>query len=110
MFFQNAMHFFFPKTSDPAEANKFYEASRTFCEQQTGWQITKRLIYAIRYRHNGHEYLAQVGDLDNTDGLVTCIFETSQAFLVCTPKRGVLRGEPMIVGRSDISDIEDFEP
>jgi hypothetical protein len=103
------MHFFIPRTTDPAEAEKIYEASRTHCEQLTGWPTTKRSIYSVRYRHNGHEHLAQVGDWDNTDGLVICIFETSQAFLVCTPNRGVLRGEPILVGRSDVSDIEDFE-
>ena len=110
MFGQETMNFFIPKTSDSAEATKIYEASRTFCEQQTGWPTTKRLIYSVRYRHNGHQHLAQVGDLDNTDGLVICIFETLQAFLVCTPNRGVLRGEPILVGRSAVSYIEDFEP
>lgn len=104
------MQFFIPQASDPTEAIKIYEASRKFCEQQTGWPTTNRSIYAIRYRHDGQEYLAQVGDLDNSDGLVICIFETSRAFLICTPNRGVLRGEPILVSRTDVSDTEDFEP
>lgn len=103
------MQFFIPKAKDDGQAGDLYEGARAFCEQQTGWKTTSRQIYALRYRHDGVEHLAQVGALDSLEGLVTCIFETAQAYLVCTPERGVIRGFPILVGRTDASDIEEFD-
>lgn len=103
------MRFFVPNASDGQQAQQLYEGARRFCEAQMQWQTTQRKIYSIRYRHDGVEYLAQVGSLDYSEGLVVCIFETAQAFLVCTPERGVLRGSPIIVGCPDCSDVEEFE-
>lgn len=103
------MRFFIPKSKDEVQAVEIYEGARTFCEKQTGWKTTNRRIFSVRYRHNGVEYLAQVGSLDYTEGLVICIFETPQCYLVCTPNRGVLRGYPILAGKNDVSDIESFE-
>lgn len=104
------MKFFIPKTSTPDESVKIHDAAKRWCEEKTGWPIESRSIYAIRYRHDGREYLAQVGESDNTEGLIICIFETSPAFLVCTTNRGVFSGDPIIVSRSDVSDLDYFEP
>lgn len=103
------MRFTVPRATTPEQAIQIYESARGFVEGQTGWATTQRRIAAIRYRHNGNEYLAQVGDSDYSDGLVVSIFEAPNAFLVCTPTRGVIRGEPIIVGISDVSYIDDFD-
>jgi hypothetical protein len=103
------MKFFLPKAKNAREAEQLYEASRKFCEQQTGCKIRDRRVYSLRYRHNGQEYFAQVGSLDYTEGLVLCIFESEVTYFVCTPNRGVLRGPPVLVGREEVSDVEDFD-
>jgi hypothetical protein len=103
------MRFYIPGITDAVEALNSYEAARNHCEKEMNWITEKSRIYSLRYRHNGHEYLAQVGAEDNTEGLVICIFETSEAFLICTPDRGFIRGSPLVVGISEVSDLEDFE-
>jgi hypothetical protein len=40
------------------------------------------------------------------------ILETNEEpprYLVCTPKRGVLHGEPLVVDDCDVTDFEYFE-
>ena len=103
------MQFFVPKAKDDGQARDLYEGARAFCEQQTGWKTTERRIYALRYRNDGVEHFADVGSLDSSEGIAVCVFETAQAYLVCTAERGVIRGFPIVVGRSDTSDIEEFD-
>ena len=103
------MKFFVPPTKDDAQAKRIYESARSHCETQTGWRVLPKKIHALRYRHNGREYLTQVGYEDPSDGLVVCIFESEEAYLVCTPQRGVLGGHPILIGLSEVSDVELFE-
>lgn len=103
------MKFFIPDVLSDEQAKQLYEGALKFSEDQTGWKVLNSFVFAVRYRHDGKEYLAQVGEKDPTDGLVMCIFECPTAFLVCTPNRGVFRGFPILVGRSDVSDVEYFD-
>ena len=103
------MKFFVPHAKDEAEAKRIYEASKKFCEDQTGWRILPKKIRALRYRHEGREYLAGVGAPDYSGGEVLCIFESEVTLLVCTANRGVFRGFPILVGRQEVSDIEYFD-
>jgi hypothetical protein len=103
------MKFFIPHARDDSEAEHVYEASKKFCEQQTGWRVLPKRIYALRYRHDGKEYFAQVGSEDPTEGLVICIFESEVTYFVCTPNRGVARGDPILVGKGEVSDIQIFD-
>jgi hypothetical protein len=103
------MNFFVPHTKNEEQASKLYEASKTFCEEQTGWKVTSKRIFTLRYRHDGTEYLAQVGSKDYSEGEVLCIFESEVTYFVCTSHRGVLTGPPILVGREEISDIEYFD-
>jgi hypothetical protein len=56
--------------------------------------------YAIYYEHNGIEHRARVGDPEPlTNETVVAIFRTereSGPFLICTPNRGVTRGDPVL--------------
>jgi hypothetical protein len=101
--------FFVPHAKDEAQARRVYEASKKFCEDQTGWRILPKKISALRYLHDGREYLAAVGSSDYSEGEVLCIFESEVTFFVCTADRGVLRGFPILVGREEVSDIEYFD-
>jgi hypothetical protein len=50
------------------------------------------------YRHNGKELRARVGDPDSLERVVA-IFRSSLErgpFFVCTPNRGVVRGDPIL--------------
>lgn len=51
------MEFFVPGFSDSEQARNAYEAFRSFSADTIGWEISERLIYALRYRHNGIEFL-----------------------------------------------------
>lgn len=102
------MKFFVPHAKDKTQAAQVYEAVKKFCEQQTGWRVRSTKIFALRYRHDGNEYLAQVGSKDNSEGEVLCIFESEVTYFVCTASRGVIRGDPILVGREEVSDIECF--
>ena len=50
----------------------------------------------------------EVGKPDPRNGeLVVAILE-SIIYLVCTPNRGVLRGMPLLIAESELTDITDF--
>jgi|SRR5437879_1411829 len=103
------MKFFVPHAKDEIQANQIYASSKKFCEDQTGWRVLPKKVRALRYRHDGSEYLAAVGAQDYSEGEVLCIFESEVTFLICTANRGVFRGFPILVGRQEVSDIEHFD-
>ena len=103
------MKFFIPTAKEDQDAQNIYEATKKFAKETSLWNITDRKIYSIRYVHEGKEYVAKVGQIEpRTKEHVIAILE-SNAFLVCTTHRGVLGGEPMLVGHEEIRSIEDFE-
>jgi len=93
------MKFFLPAADDEKQAEQNYEFIRKFVSEQMGLLRSKR-YYAIYYKHNGKEMRARVGEAPPLTGeLVIAIFRTereSGPFLICTPNRGVLRGEPIL--------------
>jgi hypothetical protein len=104
------MKVYVPHAKDAAQSESVYQASRRFCKDGLGWQILPPRIYSLRYRHDGREYFAQVGHKDErVHEEVLCIFESEVTYFVCTAQRGVIRGDPILVGREEISDIEYFD-
>lgn len=102
------MKFFVPHAESDEQAISDYKSIKEFAEKQT-WSILDNKIYKIKYRHNGKIYHAQVGEKsDFIQDLVLAIFE-SNAYLICTTNRGGIRGEPILVGKSDIISIECFD-
>jgi len=102
------MKFFIPKTKDETQQTEFYAAIRKLAAQTLGWPISDRRVFSIRYRHDGRECLAQVGEHD-IDGEVVLAILDSVAYVVCTPNRGAFRGDPILVGKSDASDVVYFD-
>jgi len=102
------MKFFIPKAKDEKQQAEIYKAIRKFAAQTLGWAISDWRILSVRYRHNGSECLAQVGEHD-IDGEIVLAILDSVAYVVCTPNRGGFRGDPILVGKSDTSDVVYFD-
>lgn len=105
------MKFFIPPyTSDdkPELSEEVYVSIRKFAEENLKWNITERRIFSVTYRHEGKEYYAEVGKIEQRTGELICAILESITYLVCTPNRGVLRGEPVLVGKEEIRSIVDF--
>ena len=58
------MKFFLPAANDAKIAEDSYQPIKKFNEEQTGWAISDTRYYEIRYRHNGQDMLARVGEPD----------------------------------------------
>lgn len=103
------MKFFIPAAKDEKNAEDIWNATKKFAEQNLGWPVTNRRIFSLTYEHEGKVYHSEVGKPDQRIGeLVIAILE-SDTYLVCTSNRGVLRGEPILVGKEEVRDIEDFD-
>jgi hypothetical protein len=102
------MKFFLPAAADEKQAAEGYAAIRKFVEGQIG-PLSPTCYYAIYYRHNGKDLRVRVGEPDPLTGeLVIAILRAkrpSGPFLICTPNRGVQRGEP-ILASSDARAVE----
>jgi hypothetical protein len=101
--------FFIPYTKDKKQAEKVLQGIKKFAKETIGWDITDRRIFSLSYTHEGKKYHSEVGKPDDrVDEEVIAILE-SYTYLVCTPNRGVLRGEPVLVGKEEVKKIIDFE-
>jgi hypothetical protein len=103
------MRFFIPNSEDLDEQNKIYKAIRDFAKTTVGCNITNRRIYKITYRHNGKYHEAEVGKTCDTNNEPIIAILESNAYLVCTPSRGVISGMPIFVGNQEAWDVVDFE-
>lgn len=104
------MKFFIPAVSDPEKAEQLYQGTKKFAADTKGWPISDRRIRRITFWDRGKIVEAAVGRQEPREGeLVIAILE-SETYLVCTPNSGVLQGYPLMVGKIDVIDSEDFEP
>jgi hypothetical protein len=99
--------FFVPHTESRKQAEEVWQATRKFAEEQLGWAVSDRRIFRIEYRHNGKEEEAEVGKTERRQREPVMVILESQSFLVCTPTRGVAKGEPILIGIP--SRIVDFD-
>lgn len=104
------MKFFLPELDNPDLAEQQYKIIKDFAEENLLWKITDRRIYSLKYRHEGTDHFAQVGEKEyRSNDIVIVIFETqNNVFLICTPHRGVIGGLPILVGHREVSEIVDF--
>jgi allophanate hydrolase subunit 1 len=103
------MKFFIPDVNDEQLAVKTYQAIITFAKDTLGWNVSNRKIFQINYKHNSEYHEAEVGKNNDTNGEKIIAILESNAYLVCTPSRGVIRGMPILVGIEEIFNIIDFE-
>ncbi len=96
------MKFFFPDQEDKKLVSDAYDSIKKLARRTTGWDVTDRRIYCIKYHHKGRDYEAKVGERETQQGEpVVAILESTVSFLVCTRNRGVLWGMPILVGKTE---------
>jgi hypothetical protein len=101
-----------PYTDSVEQAEKLWASVRTFLTQQ-GFSTTERRIRKIYFHDNGSDYEAEVGKLfRQLREEVIIILEAAHPRLIylCTPNRGVVRGDPYLIGaRDNRTYIVDFD-
>lgn len=104
------MKLFIPGTETAEKAEEAYEAIRTFAAQSMGWAIRDRRIRSITFRDRRKQVQATVGRGEPFKRMETviAIFE-SNTYLVCTTSKGVLKGVPYTIDKSEVTAWEDFE-
>jgi hypothetical protein len=106
------MKFFIPSAKDSAQVNEVYEGTRKFVGQQMAATLSPRKIYRLEFVHEGKACTATVGETFERlhEPVIAILFDASRnLYLICTPNRGVLRGEPYLAGSSEIRSVEDFD-
>jgi hypothetical protein len=96
--FESMTEFFVPGAASLQEAERVWQATKKVAEEQTGWIVTNRRIFRLEYTHGGRDYVAEVGQTEPRTGEPVLVILGSNAYLVCTRKHGVARGEPIMVG------------
>jgi len=103
------MKFFVPNENDPEKAEELYQAIKQFAAEVKGCAIGGRRVRSITFRDGGYIVQALVGRPEPCKGGIVIAILESESYLVCTPDRGALKGEPLMVGKHEVTDSEDFE-
>lgn len=102
------MKFFIPGAKDHQKAEEIYKGIKEFNSSKV--KISSRRIFAIHYVRNHKTEYAEVGKpLPASEDIVLAILETDYSYYVCTLSCGGGSGDPVTVGRPDISKVIDFE-
>ena len=100
-----------PHAADADEAERVWQDTKAFMENEGGYTVNDRRIYTVSYSHNGKKYKDVVGEINALVGeKVLVILDVQSLFLVCTKNRGVFRGEPFMVGKRWNTSETEFEP
>ena len=104
------MKLFIPNAADEKQALKTYGDIKKFASHTTGWDINDRQIYGVKYRHDGKDYEAWVGEKEKVEGNeVIAILESRLNYFICSQYRGVEAGHPIMIDRNEVKEIVDFE-
>ena len=90
------------------KAENLWEDTWKWAHETTGWEVSDRRIYSIKYRHEGKLYYAEVGLPDPRVEEKVLVILQSNTFLVCTYNRGVIRGGPVLVGKNEAIEVTYF--
>ncbi len=105
------MKFFIPLVRDDQVAEEVLDGTKKHLKEM-GLVVGDRRTFRIRHKHEGKDCVVEVGQPHPVTGeIVVAILESPvmNLFLVCTPNRGVQRGEPILVGHKNASSVTDFE-
>lgn len=103
------MRFFIPHAEDEAQAERVLSSIAKFVSAPI--PSLKRRIRKITWKHNGTRYSGEVGAPVATyfgGEEVIAILHNGNCYCVCTPNRGVLRGEPIYAGDGDETSVVYF--
>jgi hypothetical protein len=105
------MKFFLPGIDNLELAKKVHGALARLCAEDIGQPVTPALLFALRYRKDGREFLAQVG-IPHPPGegaeTVVAIFPTTSHYVVWTRGAGGYHRSALTLPRSSVSDTEYF--
>lgn len=100
--------FFIPLAKNEQESESVYSNIATFINES----VTDERIFSITYKHNNETMVATVGENVNdyygeSVPLVIAIFKGNPC-KICLRDRGVVRGEPILVGKDSIISLGTF--
>ena len=104
--------FFVPHAVDREQSESVWQSVREFMRMQ-GFATSERRVYSIGFTKDGVDYVETVNSTSRYfHEPVFVILEATGpsvvGFLLCSPNRGVLRGEPAMVGGQNVWDVRDF--
>jgi hypothetical protein len=105
--------FFIPAADSPEQAQKVYDSIKQHLGDGLGAAFSNRRVARLRWRHDGVEYEAVVGQKTSFNGevVVAILYEDlRRLYHVCTPSRGVIRGGSILAGSHDVLGATDFVP
>ncbi|MCW1915876.1 hypothetical protein OJ996_19975 [Luteolibacter sp. GHJ8] len=105
------MKFFVPGIDNPKLATEVHGALARVCAEDIGQPVTPALLFALRYRRDDCEYLAQVGiphPPEEGADTVVAIFPTSSQYVIWTRGMGGYHHPALRVPREFASDTEYF--
>lgn len=103
--------FFVPHTKDRDQAERLREACQKFLRDHGYEVVMDRRIYSVSYSHDGKKYRDVIGQTSGLTGEeVLVIFDGGNLFLSCSENRGVLRGEPVLIGKHWDTREREFTP
>lgn len=103
------MQFFIPGIA-PAEAETVYQGFAKALKSQFRLPIHERRIRSLKYLNSKTRWHAAVGELEEQEGkyLIMAIFE-SKSYIVYTQAPDGTPGLIILVGRDEVTAVEDFE-
>lgn len=105
------MKFFVPHAQDDEQALRVWDSVRAFLLQQ-GSPTEERKVWKLSFRHNSKHYSEEVGKLAadlREEVLIILRAANRPLYYVCTANRGVVRGEPYLVGIDHNTHATDFD-
>ena len=106
------MNFFIPHAQDQAEQESVYHSIREHVSVGNAELFSDRRVFELKYVHDGNSHQAKVGEDATLNGEVVIAIlydETRRLYHVCTPNRGVVRGNSIMVGANSVRYVEDFD-
>lgn len=106
------MKFSVPAAKDRVQAETVWNAVRDFLAEQ-GLETEPDRFARIRFRHNGKAYGLSIGDMHPDLHEPVCVILKARnrpLYYVCTTNRGVVRGDPYLVGDGPETFTSPFEP
>jgi hypothetical protein len=103
------MEFTVPAASSLDQALDVFNNTKRFMNDK-GFYPVNKAVQHIEYTHDNKREVAEVNEFATiTKERVIIIFECKNLFLICTRDRGVLRGDPILVGRDEIDKVIYFD-
>ena len=103
------MKFYIPLSTDDEEAESVYGS---ICKFHKATVQSKRIYKLYWYNKYAREYVTtEVGNQAPKEyggELVIAIIEWSNCYLICTPNRGVARGEAIMVGMGNDTNVVQY--